>query len=97
MKEIRYLVKQTSYATLENRNFIGQELITYFGKDQKLLGAKGSHAKATHFEQELHPCMIREYGYKRECDAKKSWIYNNPENSEWWYSQVEIIAFEVEY
>ena len=92
---IRYLVKETSVATKENRNFAGQELIGYFGKGDKMLAYFGSHAKATHTEMDFDIPMIIEYGYKRKCDAARCWTYKNPDRSEFWDSEVEIVEMEV--
>ena len=46
---------------------------------------------------ELNNYNILNYGYNRECDAKRSWIYKNPErNSSYWTpDELEIIKVEV--
>ena len=90
----KYLIKQTSTATEENPNFAGQVSISFFGKDQKLLSHSGSHAKATHSEQNLWDWDVREYGYNRACDARKSWVFKNPENTKFWKSEVEVVCVD---
>jgi len=92
----RFLVMITSEATEENKNFKGQECTYYYGKNQRLLGCTGSHAKATYTEQELLPYSIIEHGYKTEADAKRSWMYKNtPKYEVHWKNEAEIIAVEV--
>ena len=86
----KYIVKQVSVATEENKNFRGMVSIGYYGKDQKLIGHYGSFAKEMHDEMELTNYAIKEFGYDRLCDAKRSWIYKNPENTKYWQSTVEI-------
>lgn len=92
----KYIVKETSYATEANENFKGQVSITYYGKDQKQIGHYGSHADAIHMMMKLNDYMIKEYGYNRLCDAKKSYMYKHPENTKYWKSFVEIIEVEID-
>jgi len=40
-------------------------------------------------------CQIKEYGYDRVCDAKRSWNYNNPQNDDRWHTNVQIVEYEV--
>ena len=91
----RFLVKTISKATETNSNFAGTESISFYGKNQKLLGHTGSYAEATHSTVELKGYLVEEYGYTRECDAKRSWCYKNPENSEYWTSTCEVVEFEI--
>lgn len=90
-----YLVKETSVATSENRNFAGQTVINYYGVGNKSIGCYGTHAEATHTVQKLSPYMIKEYGYSRKCDAVRNWSYKNPENSKFWKSSSEIVEIEI--
>ena len=90
-----YLVKHTAIATQDNPNFAGQTAIAYYGKDQTMLVYVGSHAKDVHMEQYTNKYMIREYGYKRECDARRSWIYKNPDEGKYWTVSVEIVSVEI--
>ena len=92
----RFLVKTISKATETNSNFAGTESISFYGKNQKLLGHIGSCAEATHTTMDLQEYLIKEYGYTRECDAKRSWCYKNPVNSEYWTSTCEIVEFDID-
>ena len=92
----RFLVKTISKATETNSNFAGTESISYYGKNQKLLGHIGSYAEATHSTMELKGYLVEEYGYTRECDAKRSWCYKNPENSKDWTSTCEVVEFDID-
>lgn len=90
----KYIVKTTSYATENNKNFSGKMIYGLYGKNQKLLEMGGSYAEERFLDFGMSTYMLREYGYNRECDAKKSWIYKNHENTEYWKSTAEIIAIE---
>ena len=91
----RYIIKSISKATDENKNFQGQEAIAYYGRAEKMIGYEGTHAEAIHMVQDIHPYMVKEYGYTRLCDAKRNWSYRNPENTKFWRTKVEIIEFDV--
>ena len=91
----KYLVKTTSVATDENPNFAGQVQICYYGKQERVLGMAGSHAKATHMESPLNLYLAREYGYNRKDHAKRAWSYRNPENTKYWTTEVDVIEVEV--
>lgn len=90
-----YLVKETSVATDQNPSFAGEVAITHYGKDQYLLARSGSHAVTMHSEKAFNDYQIREHGYTRRCDAVRSWIYKNPENTKYWQSTVEIVEVEI--
>ena len=96
----RFLVKTITKATESNTNFAGTESISsYYGKNQKLLGHIGhigSYAEASHTAMYLKEYLIKEYGYTRECDAKRSWCYKNPENSKYWTSTCEVVEFDID-
>ena len=85
----RYLVKETSVATENNTNFKGETIYTYYGKGGVSLKREGFSDKDMEFWE------LNEYGYKRECDAKRCWDYKHPENSEYWQSTVEIVCYEL--
>ena len=91
----KYIVKVTGRATENNPYSAGQEFVAYYGKNQKLLGHEGSHAEAAHTAMDLKEYLIKEYGYTRECDAKRSWCYKNPEKSKYWTSTCEVVEFEI--
>ena len=102
---LRFIIKETSIATDKNPSFAGETAICYSGKAGECVGYDGNHDQMYYrFWDEdnkvwsrrgLDKGKIREYGYKRLCDAKKAFIYRNPENSDFWHSTVEIIKLEV--
>lgn len=92
----KYIVKETSYATEANDNFKGQMGIYYFGKGSVVIAREGSHPDAIYTTKKLDNYMIKEYGYDRLCDAKKSYVYKHPENTKYWKSVGEIIEVEIE-
>ena len=92
----KYIVKETSYATEANYNFKGQISICYFGKGSEIIAMEGSHAEATHTTKKMDNYMVKEYGYNRLCDAKKSYVYKHPENTKHWKSFAEIVEVEIE-
>lgn len=98
-KLIRYVVKETSVATENNRNFAGEIGITYHGKGTKLLACAGSHYENDPFMkwycQPIQRHALMEYGYLTEGQAKKSYCYKKPENSEYWKSSAEIVRIEI--
>lgn len=79
----RYLVKQVSVATEENPNFAGETHVSFHGNH----GIFDINAYSEY--------LVKEYGYKRRCDAKRNWTYKNPENSRFWKSTVEIVEVEI--
>ena len=90
-----YLVKEVSVAKENNSTFRGMEYITYSGKGQKIIATWGSAAEAAYCTKEMTRYDALEYGYKRKCDALRSWIYKNPENSEYWKSVTSIEEMEI--
>ena len=92
----RFLVRCINKATEINPNFAGTVSISYYGKNQKLLGHIGSYAEASHTTMELKGYLVKEYGYIRECDAKRSWCYKNPENSKNWTSTCAVVEFDID-
>lgn len=92
----KYLVKVISKAIEQNPNFANQECISYYGKEEKVLCRKGSHAIATGSVIKMDSYLVKEYGYNRLCDAKRSWIYKNSNgNNGYWMQSTEIIEVEV--
>lgn len=93
----KYIVKEDSVATAENKNFAGETQIAYFGKEDTCLGAEGTHIDryCPTSQTGLNMYMVKEYGYDTEAQARRNWTYRNPENSKWWKSTVSIIAVEV--
>ena len=97
-----YVIKVTATATDDNLNFKGSVHTYYCGRNQKLLGGDDANGelKASNilsFENSPHRSwLIKEYGYKRLCDAKRSYIYKNPCNESWyhWREVCEIVEVE---
>ena len=94
---IKYAVRQTHRATDNNPNYAGQTAISWYGKAQQMLGYQGDHAEAVHMavDDERIRFMASLYGYDRECDARRSWVFKNPDQSGFWCTvENEIVAIE---
>lgn len=94
----KYLVKLTSVATENNVNFKGQVAVFYYGKDQKIISTEGSSTELVYTNAKASKYMIKEYGYNRLCDAKRSWIYKNAvtlNRENFWKMSAEIVEVEV--
>lgn len=89
-----YMVKTISKSTDMNKNFANTIQIGYYGKNQKLLGCY-STPEDPWIDFDFRTWMLEDYGYTRECDARRSWIYKNPENTEFWTTSVEVVSIEV--
>lgn len=88
----KYLVKLISISTENNPNFRNQTIISYYGKNQVLIYNEGD----VMIKIERSEFMIKEYGYDRLCDAKRSWIYKSCNgNNGYWMQSTEIIEVEV--
>ena len=87
----KYLIKEVSTATDDNPNFRGEVQERLYGKGMEMIMCKGT--KYDDFDFSMY--KYEEYGYDRECDAKKSWVYKNPENTKYWTSTVEIVCVEI--
>ena len=94
-----YIVKVTSKATPDNKNFAGEVHIDYFGKDQKSIGSYVSKDGGEFVAVDpLNEWRIEEYGYTRLCDARRSWIYKHgnelnkwPDGTSHWEDSAEIV------
>ena len=89
----RYLVKTVSKATANNQSYFGETHTYIHGKDEYLLMADTRDKFVA--RDLMIPYFVEQYGYKRECDAKRSYSFKNPENTEYWNSTAEIIAVEI--
>ena len=89
-----YLVKSITRATEQNKNFFGSVETHIRGKDCYTLYAEGTPDR-WHDIDLMTPYFVRQYGYKRECDARRSYAYKHPERSQWWQERVEIITVEI--
>ena len=98
-KLIRYVVKETSVATENNKNFAGEIGITYTGKETKLLACSGKHYENDPFMKRycspIPRYLLVDYGYKTEGQAKRSYCYRHPENNGYWKSSAEIVKIEI--
>lgn len=90
---MKYAVKVTSVATDTNPNFAGKSEFVYYGKKEEIFSMTGSAAEATHTNTKFfYQHLLGEYGYKRLCDAKRSWSYNNPNSDDrFWNTKAEIV------
>lgn len=89
---IKYVVKIVAKAKDTNPSFAGDTNIYYYGKAQHLLVSKNRYENNLPYLN----FMAANYGYNRECDARKSYIYktrNDPE--EFWISITTIEKVEV--
>jgi hypothetical protein len=93
--ETYWFVKAVSTATDKNRNFAG-EVHTY------IVGEESFHlfedVPNGWYNKDLTDCpyCIHEYGYKRPCDAKRSYTYRNPENTEFWQTTVKLVSLDIQ-
>lgn len=88
-----YLVKSISKATANNQSYGGETHIYIHGKDEYLLYADTRDEFVN--RDLMTPYFVRQYGYKRECDARRSYSYKHPENTEYWRSTAELITVEI--
>lgn len=87
----KYLVLVTAVATKQNPNFAGEVRHYYYGKDQHLVASDGDH----YIYNKMYPTEVEEFGYDTEASAKRSWVYNNTQNTDFWKSAVAIIPVEL--
>ena len=92
----KYIIKITNVAKDSNPSFAGATCVYYYGKKEKLVGDEAFNISPL-IGMDYFNFLVHEYGYNRECDAKKSWLYKNPDkNREFWEDEiVEIIKVEV--
>ena len=90
----KYLVKLVSTPTESNENFKHEFAVYYYGKKGERVGTVGN---AGTFSRNWLPSTyaIKEYGYDRVCDAKRSYNYNNPQNDNYWRTNTQIVEYEV--
>lgn len=88
----KYLVKIVSKATEANTNFSGKTITFYYGKRQKLVGSFGDE----YLGDGIWDGLAMEYGYNRECDAKRSYQYKNAVGKDsHWENEVSIVKYEI--
>ena len=88
-----YLVKTVTKATEYNEFSKGAVHTHVFGKNCEMLFAETGDPWID--RDYMTPYYIRNYGYKRECDARRSFAYKNPERSIYWTERPEIIAVDI--
>lgn len=93
--ETYWFVKKVSTATPENKNFAGEVHTYIIGKEyfrlyEDVPGGfyNGDWTKCVHF--------VRKYGYKRPCDARRSYAYKNPQNDESWKTTVKLVSIDIQ-
>lgn len=93
--ETYWFVKSVSTATPENRNFAGEVHTYIFGKEEFRMF---EDVPGGFYNKDLTDCpyCVIEYGYKRLCDAKRSYSYKNPQNDEAWRTAVKIVSVDVQ-
>ena len=87
--EIYFLTQNVSKATANNQSYCGETHTYIHGKDEYLLFADTRDKFVA--RNLLTPYFVRQYGYKRECDARRSYSYTHPENTEYWRTESRII------
>lgn len=88
----KYIIKVVSTAKDSNPSFAGDVNIYYYGKAQCLLASKSRYENNLPYLD----IMAANYGYDRECDARKSYIYKTHNDSEeFWTSVTTIEKMEV--
>ena len=91
----RYLVKVTDTATENNTARPGAILRYWYGKGHICLKSEG---EAYLDKDWLTPSMIRNHGYARESDARRSYHFKHTGDTTgrgWWMTSVEIVCVEV--
>ena len=88
-----YLIKSVSTATPQNENFAGEVHTSIFGKNDYTLYRETPDGWCNC--NLLAPYWVKEYGYKRLCDAKRNWCYKHPQNDKHWRTTVEIETWAI--
>ena len=90
-----YAVMAIKTATAANKGFPGECRTMIYGKGDKLLLHEGD--KSGWMDRNLlAPYWVREYGYKRPCDAKRNWSYNHTDiDKPAWKTEVSIVTLWV--
>lgn len=93
--ETFWFVKKVTTATDKNKNFPGEVHTYIFGKEEFRLFEDVPNG---FFNRDLTNCphVILENGYKRACDAKRSYEYKHPEDGEYWTSKVSLVCCEIQ-
>lgn len=93
----RYLIKKIIKTTAEHPLGEGLEAISYEGKDSTFAAFLGAYYEAENRSFDYRDSALTEaYGYKRKCDAKRSWTWNNPNTFESESPFWEFVSIEIE-
>lgn len=84
---IKYVIKVVSTAKDNNPSFAGDVITYYYGKAQQILVSKNRYENNLSYLD----VMAANYGYDRECDAKKSYIYKTRFDEEEFWTSVTTI------
>lgn len=84
-----YLISDTMTATAFNEANAGRVTTRYYGKGQEVLFAEGTYNGFCDCNR-LDAYNVRKYGYKRETDAKRSYIYKNAHDDRSWKENVSV-------
>jgi hypothetical protein len=93
--ETYWFVREVSTATPENKNFAGEVHTYIIGKDSMHIYEDvpgGFH----NGDWTKIPYFIHKYGYKRPCDARRSYAYRHPQNDESWKTTVKLVSIDVQ-
>ena len=88
-REFYFGVQVISTATAANENFAGEVHSYIFGTGEEWLFAETG--SAWNDCNRLYPSYVREYGYKRRCDAVRNYEYKHPQNDRNWKTEVKIV------
>lgn len=96
-----YLVKVVGIATPENPGYAGETSICFYGRGQQQVYRGGTHlpylnTASSTYGFGLVDYLVEEYGYRRKCDAKRSWFYTSFEDTKYWHYEKSIIEFDPE-
>lgn len=93
--ETYWFVKAVSTATPENKNFAGEVHTYIIGKDSYHLF---EDVPGGFYNCDLTDCpyCIVEHGYKRPCDARRSYSYKNPQNDKSWKTTVKLVSIDIQ-
>ena len=86
-----YYVQITNRATENNKNFAGEVHVSVYGKDQKQLAYAITKGERYSIEHDIIPYFAIKYGYKRACDARRSFMFNHVEDEKYWTTETKII------
>ena len=88
---VNYVVKVIAKAKDTNPSFAGETHIFYYGKAEHLLVSKDRYENSLPYLD----VMAANYGYSRECDARRSYIYKTRfDEEEFWVNTVTIEKIE---